>query len=43
MQAKFNSFEADYEAARAKAESEAEMAAQASARVPVTKWDNVTY
>jgi len=37
MQSKYDSFEADYEAARAKAESEAEVAARASSRVPVTK------
>lgn len=41
MQSNFDSFEADYEAARAKAESEAALAAQASSRAPVTKWENV--
>ncbi|EFX80525.1 putative SMC6, structural maintenance of chromosome protein 6, copy B [Daphnia pulex] len=37
MQSKLDSFEADYEEARAKAESEAALAAQASSRAPVTK------
>jgi chromosome segregation ATPase len=41
MQSKLDSFEADYEEARAKAESEAALAAQASSRAPVTKWENV--
>jgi hypothetical protein len=37
MQSNFDAFESDYEEARAKAESEAALSAQASSRVLVTK------
>ena len=40
MQSNFDAFESDYEEARAKAESEAALSAQASSRVLVTKWEN---
>lgn len=43
MQSKFNEFDVDYETAKFKAELEAENAAQACARVPVTKLANNYY
>lgn len=43
MQSKFNDFESDYEAAKSKAELEAENAAQVCARVPVTKLEKNYY